>query len=231
MDIEKLTLERIEKYNIEVYQDSRFFKFGADAFALANFATSYVKRKKSTIRYLDLCSGTGIIGILMNRLNNFESTVFVELNDYAMRINQINLEINRIKGEVLNTDIRKLLDKLPIDSFDYITINPPYMRANHGLKTINEEKDLAKIEPDDDFLYDTFKIAFKLLKDRGELFMVHRVERMADIFECSRLNRMEPKTLQFIRNAGSKKASIMMVRFIKNGNKFLECIDDYVIGG
>ncbi|NLW52530.1 MAG: methyltransferase [Tissierellia bacterium] len=231
MDIEKLTLEIVEKFDIKIYQDSRYFKFGADAFALANFASKYIKQKKKSINYIDMCSGTGVIGILISKIKNFDYVTYVEINEYAKDINKLNLEINNINGQILNTDLRKLPESLKIDTYDYITINPPYMRANHGLKTINGQKDLAKIESDDEFLNDVFKVAFALLKDRGELFLVHRVERMADILVSSRVNKMEPKTLQFIRNKGSKKASIMMIRFVKNGSRFLECIDDYNIGG
>lgn len=228
MDIKDLNLEKIEKYDLQIYQDDRFFKFGVDAFCLAEFTKRFVKKKG---RYIDLCSGTGVVGIIVSKLLDLDLAYFVELNPYYVQVNDLNIRTNGLVGEVINEDIRNLPYILDGYSFDFITINPPYMAASRGLHTSNIHKDLAKIEPDDKFLEDVFKVSHALLNDKGQLFMVHRVERLADIFIAARENRMEPKTIQYIRNKGSRKASLVLIRFVKNGNVFLDNLDDYEIGG
>ena len=226
IDISKLTLEEIDKYGISIYQDPKYFKFSIDAFCLADFAKRYIKKES---RYMDLCSGTGIVGILISQSPFIDRASFVEINPYFVAINKINLQINRIEGDVVCRDIRDLSAHYPREYFDAISINPPYMKEGHGLKTINFHKDLAKIEGSEDFLAILFNVAFYLLRDKGELYMVHRVERLVDIFEASRKHKMEAKTMQFIRNKKSKKASLVLLRFVKNGGRFLDNLDDYVI--
>lgn len=226
MDEKNLKLEVIESYGIKVYQDPKYFKFGVDAFCLANFAKNFIKKKN---RYIDLCSGSGIIGILLSTMLDIEEKFFVEINPYSAEINEKNLEINGIEGKVINEDLVNLLEYFPRESVDFITINPPYMMADRGLNTRDASIDLAKIERDDSFLDDVFFMSHKLLIDRGQLFMVHRVERLADIFFSCRKNKMEAKTIQYIRNKGSSKASLVMIRFVKNSNKFLNNLDDYII--
>jgi len=228
MDIKNLTLEKIEKYDLEVYQDGDHFKFGIDAFCLARFCNRYVKKADT---YMDMCSGTGIVGLLINRTIENNKSIYIEKNPYYCSINKLNLIHNNMAGQVYNLDIKNLRENFEDASVDYISINPPYMQYKTGLATRSLDKDQAKIEDSEDFLTQVFSSAFYLLRDRGQLFMVHRVERLVDIFIEARKNKMEPKTIQYIRNVGSKKASIVLVRFVKNGRKFLENLDDLIIGG
>lgn len=226
IDISKLTLEEIDKYGISIYQDPKYFKFSIDAFCLANFSKSFIKKET---RYLDLCSGTGIVGILISQSSFVNNPTFVEINPYFVEINKLNLQINGIKGRVVCEDINELTSLYPRGCFDAISINPPFMKAGHGLQTVNSYKDIAKIEGREDFLDILFNEAFYLLRDKGELYMVHRVERLVDIFEASRRHKMEAKTMQFIRNKNSRKASIILLRFVKNGRRFLDNLDDFII--
>lgn len=224
--MDNLVLEKIEKYDIGIYQNPKLFKFGIDAICLAEFTKKYVKKKEI---YIDMCSGTGIVGIITSKALQIKKPIFIDFNQYFCEINNINLRYNDIEGKVFNLDIKELKEHFRRESVDFITINPPYMRANHGLKTRDRFIDLAKIELDDGFLENVFEIAFSLLKDKGQLFMVHRVERLVDIFNISRSKKMEAKTIQYIRNKGSKKSSIVLIRFVKNGNRFLENLNDYMI--
>lgn len=226
MDKSNIKLEKIEKYNINIYQDTEHFKFGIDAFCLAHFV-NYQKNKK--VRYIDMCAGTGIVGILTSKIQGLETVTFIEKNEYAANICQANIEKNDIKADLLIEDVTKLDQVLELDKYDLITINPPYMKQNSGLNTKTNLKDMAKIEQSIDFLDQVFRVSFRLLKDKGQLYMINRVERLVDIFNFSRKNRMEPKTIQYVRNKGSKKASLVMIKFVKNGSQFLQCLDDYNI--
>ncbi|MDO5026930.1 MAG: methyltransferase [Tissierellia bacterium] len=226
MDERRLVLEKIDKYGVDVYQDPKLFKFGLDAVCLAEFAKNYARNKKN---YVDMCSGTGIVGILLSKMLNIEDPIFVEINPYFVEVNSLNLRHNSLDARVINTDIKYLDRYIAEGTVDFISINPPYMKANHGLKTRDKFIDLAKIEGDDNFLEDFFKIAFYLLKDKGQVFMVHRVERLVDIFSLARAIKMEPKTIQYIRNKNASKASLVLIRFVKNGGRFLENLNDYII--
>lgn len=224
---ENLTLEKINKYGIEIYQDKRFFKFGADAFALAKFTENFVKHKN--IAYLDLCSGTGIIPIIVEKKMDLSNISAIEFNEYAFNILEENILKNQSKIKAYKMDLRDWQGQIKRESLDLISVNPPYMKALHGLKTNSKNKDLAKIESFDNFLDILFYNCFYMLKDQASLCMVHRVERLVDLLQLSRKNKLEPKSIQFIRNKSSKKASLVMIQFVKNAKAFLKMMDDYIV--
>ena len=97
------------------------------------------------------------------------------------------------------------------------------MKANKGITTNSKEKDIAKIATKD-FL-DTFFNAVKFcLKDKGELFIVHKPENLSEIIIIADRYNIELKTLQFITNSIEKQPSLFLAKFVKNGNKFLNIL-------
>ena len=225
--IKDLKLENIEKYGLKIYQDPRYFKFSIDAFCLANFTLANFH--KSSPNYVDLCSGTGIVALIAEKMAGLGNFKAVEINEYAYKILLENLKINESTGSALNIDLRQWRDHIARESLDLITVNPPYAKLNAGLQTKNAHKDMAKIETFENFLHVLFSESYAMLKDRGSLFMVHRIERLADLFIEGRKNRLEPKTLQFIRNTGSTRSSLVLVQFVKNAGQFLKVLDDMVV--
>lgn len=227
IDEKFLKKEVIEKYGVTIFQDERYFKFGVDAICLARFADSF--RKKKIFKYVDLCSGSGIVGILYSKFANNCPVEFVEKISLSFELNKFNANFNNLDYLIHNIDLVESSNFLEKYSYDYITINPPYMVKDRGLYTNSGIKNFAKIEQSEDFLEKIFLEVSKLLKDKGELYMVHRVERIVDIFDVCRKYGLEPKTLQFIRNEGAKKSSICLIRFVRNANRFLEILDDFNI--
>lgn len=120
------------------------------------------------------------------------------------------------------------IDNISLDAtfknkYSCILSNPPYMKANKGITTNSKEKDIAKIATKD-FL-DTFFNAVKFcLKDKGELFIVHKPENLSEIIIIADRYNIELKTLQFITNSIEKQPSLFLAKFVKNGNKFLNIL-------
>lgn len=224
---ENLVNEKIEVFNLEIFQDPRFFKFGVDAVCLARFASKFKKIKRP--KYIDLCSGTGIVGLVYSRLNDLNYVEFLEKTEFATKINIKNALHNNVKHKIYTIDLEDASSNISNYSYDYITVNPPYMKNNSGLNTNSFLKDVAKIEQNENFLERIFEQSRLLLKDKGELYMVHKVERLADIFSSCRKQKMEAKTMQFIRNKGAKKSSLVLLRFVKNSNSYLEVMEDMEI--
>ena len=106
------------------------------------------------------------------------------------------------------------------NSFDVIVTNPPYKKENTGIvneeekKLISRHEVLAKLE-------DYIKISNKLLKDKGEFYMVHRPERLVDILSLMRKYKIEPKILKFVSPNKNKEPNLILIKGIKNANSFL----------
>ena len=96
-------------------------------------------------------------------------------------------------------------------------------RGRKEVEVNSKEKDIAKIATKN-FLDSFFSTAKFCLKDKGELFMVHKPENLSEIIIIADKYNIELKSLQFIINSNNKQPSLFLAKFIKNGNKFLKIL-------
>ena len=124
MIYENERIDDLEFNNLKIIQSDSCFCFGIDAVLLSNFAKEI--KKNSTVA--DLCSGNGIISILLSGKTNVAKFYAVEIQgkiaDMAIRSVKLNNLENKI--EVLNMDLRKLPKYFKANYFDAIVCNPPY---------------------------------------------------------------------------------------------------------
>ena len=118
-------------------------------------------------------------------------------------------------------DIHDLENKFEINSFDAIVTNPPYKNENTGKINDNEYKYISRHETTAS-LSDFIKISFRMLKDKGSLYMVHRPERLADIIYELRVNKLEPKNIRFVYSNINKEPKLVLIKAVKNANSFLK---------
>ncbi len=109
------------------------------------------------------------------------------------------------------------------NKYSCILSNPPYMKENKGISTSSTEKNIAKIAKKD-FLSTFFTTVQFCLKDKGELFMVHKPENLPEIIIVADKHNIELKALQFITNSSNNQPSLFLAKFVKNGNKFLNIL-------
>ena len=71
---------------------------------------------------LDLCCGTGCIGVSLAKLGDFEVT-FGDISPDCLALARENAALNGVSGKFLLTDMFSDIS----DSFDLICVNPPYI--------------------------------------------------------------------------------------------------------
>ena len=212
-------IDDLEFKNLKIIQNKDGFCFGIDSILLTDFA----KNIKNNAKVLDLGTGTGIIPILL--YGKTKNTKFVgveiqpEVAEMANRSVKLNLLENNI--EILNTNILELSKIYNRGSFDVVTTNPPYKKINTGVINENNKKLISRHEITAS-LEDFIRTASFLLKDLGEFYMVHRPDRLVDIFYEMRKNKIEPKKIKFIYPNKNKKTNLVLIKGIKNGKQFLE---------
>ena len=193
MDIELKENERIDDLefkNLKIIQNKNGFCFGIDAVLLSDFA----KNIKKDSKVLDLGTGTGIISILLCGKTNLKEIVGVEVQEEVFDMACRSAKLNNLedKFKVLNSNILDLEEKLQKNYYDVIVTNPPYKKQNTGIindeakKLISRHEVLANLE-------DFIRVSSKLLKDKGEFYMVNRPERLVDIFNIMRKYKIEYK--------------------------------------
>lgn len=173
---------------------SKIHTFGTDAFLLADFAD--MKKRETAC---DLCSGCGIIPLLMLRkeLNNPVTAVEIQ-EDACVLMNQSASKSNlQDKLNIINADLKEIKNIIPAGTFDLLTVNPPYFPVGSGYDCDDEPHRLIRSEAGCT-LADIVRQTAWLLRSGGRMCMCHRPERLTDIICLMRENRIEPKRLRFV---------------------------------
>lgn len=228
-------LEDLHRCGLRLIQDPEAFCFGVDAVFLSHFA-----RVLPGQRVLDLCSGNGVIPILMagrlmekqgrtDRLPaDFYGLELVEENaDLARRSAALNgLPLTFVTGDV--KEVRRLL---PAGSFHTVTANPPYMTADSGKTVDSDRKAVARHELMCT-LEDVICAAAAMLQFGGHFYMVHRPQRLTDILTLLRQYKLEAHSLRFIHPYKEKAPVLVLVEAIR-GKKpsFLNVLPPLIIYG
>lgn len=231
---EKERIDELGIGNLKIIQNKEFFCFGTDSVLLANF----VKSNNSKNVILDLCSGSGVIPVIISAKNKYKKIYAVELQEKMYDLLKRNVELNNLddKLKAINSDIKdiknikkEILKDSGSEKIDIIVCNPPYKKLGTGLKTNHDIKTIAKCEVMCD-LEDVFVTASKLLNKKGRLYLVHKPERLSDLINIARKYNLEAKEIQFVYPKIDKKASIVIISYIKYGGnetKILEPLIEY----
>ena len=222
MEIKLKENERIDDLqlnNFKIIQNKDGFCFGIDAVLLSDFA----KNIKNDSKVLDLGTGTGIISILLCGKTKLKKIIGVEVQKEVYDIACRNSELNNLqdKFEVINENIIDLVNIYEKNSFDVIVTNPPYKKKNTGILNDEEKKLISRHEILAD-LEDFINISNKMLKDKGEFYMIHRPERIVDIFELMRKYKIEPKEVRMVFSDKNNSPKMVLIKGVKNGKKFLK---------
>lgn len=212
------TLDDLQIDGIHLIQKEDGFRFGVDAVLLANFAN--VKSKHTVI---DLCTGTGIIPFIIKGKKKPKKVIgieiqseFVEMANKSKKINGFSDDIEFVEGDLKDIELIKSLPRA-----DVLTVNPPYKLANAGIVNENDKLSIARHEIKCT-LEDVIASSRKILNDNGRIFIVHRPERLADIFTLMRKYKIEPKRVQMIHPNTKKAANIVLVEGQRDGGAFLK---------
>lgn len=222
MEINLKENERIDDLqygNLKIIQNQDGFCFGMDSILLSDFAIGIKKNAK----IIDLGTGTGILSILLSKKVNPNKIVGVDIQKQVCDMATRSVKLNKLENmiEILNEDIKELSKKFESASFDIVITNPPYKKQNTGLINDNRIKLISRHEITAE-LKDFIKISSYLLKDNGSFYLVHRPERLVDIFSLLREYHLEPKILKLVYPKQGKEPNLILVKAIKNAKPFLK---------
>ena len=212
-------IDDLEYKGLKIIQNEKGFRFGIDSVLLSDFA----KNIKTGSIVVDIGTGTGIISLLLCKKTSLNKIYGIEIQKEVAEMAQRSVELNGLeeKMEILNINIKNVFDVLEKNKFDVVVTNPPYKKANTGLKS-EETSNLISRHEVECTLEDIAKQSYLLLKDKGEFYMVHRAERLVDILCTLRKNKLEPKVIRFVHSKQNNKPNLILIKSVKNAKEFLK---------
>lgn len=219
-------IDDLQLNNLKIIQNKDGFCFGIDAVLLSDFA----KDIRNNSKVLDLGTGTGIIGILLCAKTKLSKIYGIDIQKDVCDMASRSIKLNNLedKFEIINTNIKELTNTFEEASFDAIVSNPPYKKDNSGLKNESETKLISRHEITAS-LEDFISVSSKLLKSNGSIYMVHRPERLSDLFYLLKKYNLEPKKLMLVQSYQDSKPKLVLVKATKNAKSFLNIEEPLII--
>lgn len=206
-------IDDLQRNGYQIIQDPGRFCFGMDAVLLSGFA-----KAKEGDNVLDLCTGTGIIPILMEAKTKAEKFTALEIQEDSADMARRSVLLNHLeeKIDIVTGDVKEADTLFKAASFDVITCNPPYMTGQHGLQNKDEAKTIARHEILCT-LEDVIKCAARLLKPGGNFYMVHRPFRLSEIMVMLHTYKLEPKRMQLVYPYVDKEPNMVLIEANRGG--------------
>lgn len=208
--------ERIDDlltHELGIIQSDEVFSFSMDAVLLARFAN--IPRRGG--RILDMCTGNGIIPLLMS--TRCEAVIEgIEIQPRLADMARRSVVLNQLQERVVirEGDLRELHRVTGHGVYDYITVNPPYMPLNGSDIKLNPHQAIARHEIHCT-LEEVIQAGARLLRSGGKLSMVHKPQRLAEIITLMHKYRLEPKLIRLVHPRAHLEANMVLIECIRDG--------------
>jgi tRNA1(Val) A37 N6-methylase TrmN6 len=211
-------LEDLQVGGLRILQSAELYRFSRDAVLLADFV-----RVAAGERVCDLGSGSGVIALLLAARTAAREIVGVELQPalYEMSVRSVAYNGLGARVKMLNMPMQNAHEALGCGSMDAVVCNPPYEKAGTGDKSGSDSIAVARHEVTVT-LNEVAESAARLLRFGGRFYMIHKSDRLADVFRALSANGLEPKILRLVDTAGSGGPSLVLTEAVKGGKPGLK---------
>lgn len=207
------------------FAQAEHFKLGTDTVLLADF----VKLSGAKCG-IDLGCASGALGLLLlTRLEKLHMTG-LEIVPEAAELARENMAVNALieRSEIICGDIKNHRGLFKTGSFDLVVSNPPYFPVERGFQSPDRERAGARGEALCS-MDDICAAAAFLLKTGGTFCLVHKPERMAELFGCMVKHGIEPKRLRMVCHKAESAPNLILVEGRRGGKPGLKVEPSLII--
>ena len=203
--------------------------YGVDSILLAAFAAGETGAKgmRAGSKVLDLGSGSGIVGFVICHKVKGTTVTGIEKRESAYERSKQATELNNMQDRI-NFVHAEVKDYTSSEKYDVVVSNPPYFKQASAIPNEDSDKFIARHETTAN-LFDFINTASRMLEDGGNIYLVHRPDRLVDIFHEMRANGIEPKEIQLIAPHPGEGANIVLVHGIKGAKSELKILPEIVV--
>ncbi len=215
-------IEELLVGKLKIIQDTDFYRFTSDSILLSRFLTA-----KRGERVADFCSGSGVVGLHFFAENrSIEKVVLFEMQTPLAEMSRRTLALNGLEEffTVENTRLQDISSKYT-EQFSLILCNPPYEKG--GFENADPMKALCRKELSLT-LEELCAAAARCLKFGGRFALVHRADRLAEIFCTLNQYNLQPKKLQLVAGKEGEKPYLALIAAVKGGKEGIDVLPTLV---
>ena len=199
----------------KLFQEKNGFRFSIDAVILSLF----IPEKKNK-KIVEIGTGNAIIPIILLGKDKIDSITGIEIQKKVSELAIDNSILNGFEKKIRieNCDVKEIKEG---NLYDVVISNPPYMKSDG--KKVNEEetKTISRHE-----VYLTLEEliiqAKRLLKPKGEFYMVHQTTRLPEIIILLDKYGFSPEKIRFTYHKKNKKSNLVLIKALKGKKTVLE---------
>lgn len=206
-------IDDLQRDGRKIIQHPGRFCFGMDAVLLSAYA-----KAGAGDHVIDLCTGTGVIPILMESRYPGSTYLGVELQAESADMARRSVILNGREDAIWirQGDVREYREIAKAGSADAVTVNPPYAKVQSGRQNATDAYSIARHEICCT-LNDVLRCAAYLLRSGGRFYMVHRPERLAEILSEMHAARIEPKRMTLVYPRQGREPNIVLLEGLRDG--------------
>lgn len=214
-------------YNETYYVDENVLIPRSDTEILVEKAIEYIN-KEEIKSIIDLCTGSGAIGISIAKNSDIESVELIDISLGALNVARRNILLNNVSEKVITRNSDLLNEKIKVidscqlqeekDSLkaDMIVSNPPYIKSDVVLTLQEEVKKEPHLALDGgktglDFYIRIIKEAKEVLNPNGILMFEIGYDQLEDLKNIIKENK-EYKLLESVKDFGGNDR-VVVCRF------------------
>ena len=185
------------------------FPLSTDSMALADFV-----RLPKNATVLDLGSGCGTLGVLLCAKDKNCRVTGVELDKAVHEKALENAARNHLEDRLnsICADLTGIPELLPPGTFDVCVSNPPYFSSGKLSSTLPQARHESSCT-----LEGWMRSAGWALKYGGDFFLVHKPERLLEIFVSAAAFKLEPKRICLLRHRPDGPVALILLQLRKGG--------------
>lgn len=208
-----------------VFAQAEHFRLSTDCVLLADFVNLSGAR-----RGIDLGCASGAIALLLLCRGDKLHMTGLELVEDAVELARENMSRNGLeaRSRIVCGDIRRHRELFRSGSFDLVVANPPYFPVERGFLSPDEKRSGARGERLCT-LEDICAAAAFLCRTGGSFCLVHKPERLSELFCAMTAHGLEPKRLRLVCHKSGSAPSLVLVEGRRGGKPGLNIMPPLIL--
>ncbi len=200
--------------DMKIIQRKDIHPFSIVSALLADFASL----RKNTRVVVDFGTGFAPVPLFLSKRSEKIRIHGIEINSEAADIAKRNVKLNGLEERIfiIEDDLKNASAHFPPSSVDLVTCNPPFFpHRDIEESDVATGRTIASREVTTD-IRTIARVAASILKNKGCLSLVHRSERIDEVFKALGEQRLYPKRIRFVHPRIDAPATTVLIEALHN---------------